>query len=460
MGNCNASTTKNNETNIPNKSNDKDKIDEYFNILCDSSNSLEARKEAFQVLRNHYVPNKSSTQEYSHEVSRVFAERYITWPLNPQSSTGNKRRLADSIRGIIFGAAVGDSAGLATEFLSKAVIESHYFRDNQLFNFIPGCEVFPDMHRVSFTAGDWTDDTDQLILALISLLEDGGSIKPLTFAKHLNDWREKGFVGLGDQGGCGLGRSTKAVIEHSQFLTDPLVASKDIWERSGKKLAANGALMRTAITAIPQFWDLDVVKENTINLCMTTHYDPRCQASCLYFTFIIARLLQYWFEPDCVSPMPIEKLVVVLEECYSAAENHLVQSLQTQNEVETIIEEKKLEFSSYAHFQEIRSKEISDLQLDDAVSMGYTLKCLSVAIFSLLQAAEHGMSFPQLMQMIIREGGDADTNATVAGALLGAYYGVRVIPAEWLDAMPYEMWLEAWVQKVLFMLQLPPCRPL
>ncbi len=33
------------------------------------------------------------------------------------------------------------------------------------------------------------------------------------------------------------------------------------------------------------------------------------------------------------------------------------------------------------------------------------------------------------------EGGDADTNAAVAGALLGARFGVKDIPLEWLESL-------------------------
>ncbi|RYH21370.1 ADP-ribosylglycohydrolase family protein [archaeon] len=61
----------------------------------------------------------------------------------------------------MFGGALGDAAGLATDFLPKSLVLSYYGPN---CNFYLGCKVYPDSHRVSFTVGDWTDDTDQSIL--------------------------------------------------------------------------------------------------------------------------------------------------------------------------------------------------------------------------------------------------------------------------------------------------------
>ena len=43
----------------------------------------------------------------------------------------------------------------------------------------------------------------------------------------------------------------------------------------------------------------------------------------------------------------------------------------------------------------------------------------------------NGTSFYQSMINIIKRGGDTDTNACIAGALLGAYYGSKNIPERW-----------------------------
>ena len=71
--------------------------------------------------------------------------------------------LADRVRGALFGAALGDAAGLATEFLSAAQAKEFYGSEA---DFRPGRAVFPDEHRMMWCPGDWTDDTDQQVLMM------------------------------------------------------------------------------------------------------------------------------------------------------------------------------------------------------------------------------------------------------------------------------------------------------
>ncbi len=60
-------------------------------------------------------------------------------------------------------------------------------------------------------------------------------------------------------------------------------------------------------------------------------------------------------------------------------------------------------------------------------------------------------SFKETMHDLIRQGGDADTNGAVAGALLGCRIGYSQLPQDWLAAMPNKVWLDA---KVVAFLQL------
>ena len=73
------------------------------------------------------------------------------------------------------------SQGLATEFMSAEEARLKY---GPTHVFEPGAEVFPDTHRMVFPAGDWTDDTDQMILILQSLFESAGLANPALFGKQ------------------------------------------------------------------------------------------------------------------------------------------------------------------------------------------------------------------------------------------------------------------------------------
>ena len=63
--------------------------------------------------------------------------------------------------------------------------------------------------------------------------------------------------------------------------------------------------------------------------------------------------------------------------------------------------------------------------------------------------------FEETVSEIARAGGDADTNGIVAGALVGTLIGFQSLPQPWITDMPYGMWLDAWIQKLLFMMELP-----
>ena len=54
---------------------------------------------------------------------------------------------------------------------------------------------------------------------------------------------------------------------------------------------------------------------------------------------------------------------------------------------------------------------------------------------------------------IILSGGDADTNAAVAGAILGAKFGIDQVPEEWKDGLLYASMLHNKVQNLYAMLR-------
>jgi ADP-ribosylglycohydrolase len=79
------------------------------------------------------------------------------------------------------------------------------------------------------------------------------------------------------------------------------------------------------------------------------------------------------------------------------------------------------------------AESLEHLKLDEPNRIGYVYKCLGSAIVSLrmamraLACRDDPISaetvFEELIVNLIMEGGDADTNAAVAGAVLGAYLG-------------------------------------
>ncbi len=73
--------------------------------------------------------------------------------------------------------------------------------------------------------------------------------------------------------------------------------------------------------------------------------------------------------------------------------------------------------------------DIDDLALDEARSIGYTLKAMNVGLW----AARTGDSVEEGLIRVVNAGGDTDTNGAVAGAFLGARAGEDALPQRWLD---------------------------
>ena len=74
---------------------------------------------------------------------------------------------------------------------------------------------------------------------------------------------------------------------------------------------------------------------------------------------------------------------------------------------------------------------IEGLELDEPSSIGYTLKALGSALWCLF----HANDFEEGLLRVVNEGGDADTNAAVACAMLGAKFGYTSIPQKYTDGL-------------------------
>ena len=448
-------------------------------VLADASYPIPRRTQAFLKLRDHFCPPPEPRQQQA-AVAAVDAQRFALWPAPPPDASSLDRiRLADRVRGLVFGAALGDATGLATEFLSRAEVDDFY---GPGFEFAPQPpRLRPDTHRVMWCAGDWTDDTDQLVLVLQSLLHCEGRTDARDFARRLADWRDRGFPELGDESAAGLGQATKTVLAHPDFARAPAAAAEAVWRGAGGRNASNGAVMRTAVTGVAEFWDRGRVAANTAALCRATHADPRCVASCVAVAACVAGLLRGALDGGGDG---VEALIAgaVREAADSVAgpvepgpADPPASTDAVQGPVPTpgLHPDPLLDASSvpalsldtaepeHARLEAcVRGLEdaaapclaLRDLALDEPRAIGYTYKCLAAGLWA-LRAADTGADFATAIRALVAEGGDADTNAAVGGALLGCRLGFSALPGEWVAQLPHRAWLEAHVQKLLVMLR-------
>lgn len=308
--------------------------------------------------------------------------------------------LENKIRGVIYGHAIGDALGLGTEFMSKADIAHHYPQGLSHYE-----QIIQDAHRCRFEKGSWTDDTDQMLCIFDSLLALK-SFKTLDIARRIHQW--------GHSGTPDIGNTVGKVIFAPDFLENPHHVSKRIWENSEKRMAANGGVMRTSILGVWDYQDLGQLALHAEEACKITHYDPRCILSCQIICTLIARLLQG------VSELP--SLHKELKDRFASQDPRVLE-----------------------YYEKALGSDLAPLELGETRSMGYTLKAMSAGIWALQNAT----SFKEGLLAIIHEGGDADTNAAVAGPLLGARYGYSSIPSEWIQGLKEKDALEARIQELL-----------
>ncbi|MCZ2101174.1 MAG: ADP-ribosylglycohydrolase family protein [Chitinophagales bacterium] len=298
---------------------------------------------------------------------------------------------SDKIKGLFYGQAIGDALGLGTEFLSKKDISIHY--PDGLSDY---AQIIQDKHRSRWKMGDWTDDTDQFLCICRSILRSK-KVDEFAFAEELYGW----FKG----NPMGIGNTVYKVVSMPQFTLYPHKAAELVWKISGGKNAANGAIMRTSILGTYHFWDDDQVQRNTEKIARVTHWDPRCVGSCVVVTRLIASILAE------------RKFMDVAQLCHIA------------DEYDDSIRE---------YIENAYSLPIEHLNLDEPTAVGYTLKALSAGLWAYFHASD----FEAGVLKVINEGGDADTNACVAGSILGAKFGYNAIPKKYIDGLRNKEQLE------------------
>ena len=138
---------------------------------------------------------------------------------------------------------------------------------------------------LSFLKGDWTDDMDQQIMIVLSLIANKGRPAPADFAARLRQWERHGFPDppFNDIGeGLGIGNLTALVASHPLFCSKKAehygAAALHYWLHPfggcGRSGSANGGMMRTAILgALPDPTTAALVYSRT------THASPWADAS-------------------------------------------------------------------------------------------------------------------------------------------------------------------------------------
>ncbi len=349
--------------------------------------------------------------------------------------------LHDRTTGVLVGSALGDTIGLYTEFLSAASAAALY--PARRFTLAgPDGQPTPfhlDLHRAPKEPRHWTDDTDHALLLLLAYLHTSAPLAqgPLPtqfdFAARLRVWVTQGFRPL-DTMPLGLGRLVGSVVSSKGFVEDPEKLARERWESTKRQAAPNGSLMRTHALGVicSGLKEVEAFKV-AADISRVTHVDPRCVVSCVIGTGLVRAVVRGEVRDDGTLIKVVERAVDWFKkEGKKASDGDVVWD------------------ELWKHVKPEGG--LDGLKLDDQATMGYVFKTLGSGVVLLRMAIgraaasrggflDRSRVFEELITDLIMRGGDADTNACFAGALLGGYLGYSWLPDHWKHGLKHEEWL-------------------
>ncbi|KAK2765661.1 hypothetical protein FQN54_008517 [Arachnomyces sp. PD_36] len=274
----------------------------------------------------------------------------------------------------------------------------------------------------------------------------------------------------------GCGKTVAKVIHSPEFLKDPAEVAYRHWNDSGRNNAPNGSLMRThPLGVLCIHASREETFQTAAKFSVVTHADPRCVVSCCISTALIRGILRGevmregdidsliqetfnwvttgWLEKDRRFDDGGEEAPANKGEESCAGDDDNDNNTPTTNQKpEPALD--RTELDKY-----VTANNFSDLHLDDPMTMGYVYKSLGAGILALrlgMRSAPQGQHhhhhppppppppsnlFETIITDLIMEGGDADTNACVAGAIIGSWVGYEALPPHWRDGMAHREWL-------------------
>ncbi|KAI5461805.1 ADP-ribosylation/Crystallin J1 [Mariannaea sp. PMI_226] len=318
------------------------------------------------------------------------------------SSSQHNRDLSkreSRVIGALLGVHAGDSLGATVEFKPHA----------QLANLYPkGIRDIIGGGPFSWPAGHATDDTDMTrgVLLAYKDLTPGDDVARLAGGYFLQ-WKNGNWPDrrLGEPP-VDIGGATYNGLCRYQETGDPDRAG------AGHGSAGNGSLMRCIPTGLFQNDPEKLVVESE-RISKITHNDKRCTVSCAVYNTIVSKLIEEKSPAEAIAAG--ESVALMLD------------GRGTDGEVFQAIElGKTLNVATMA-------ARGPPPQLKGACS-GYVLESLSVAIAAVLD----DRSLEDIIVDVVRIGRDTDTNAAIAGGLLGARDGECAIPMRWKEELQFK----------------------
>ncbi|MBF0529117.1 MAG: ADP-ribosylglycohydrolase family protein [Deltaproteobacteria bacterium] len=293
-------------------------------------------------------------------------------------------RILDRAHGCLVGQLAGDNIGALVEFQSTAEIMRKY---------PGGPREMVDGGRWNILAGQPTDDSELALMLARSIVQSGAYDREAA-AKAYAWWYESEPFDIG-------GTTANALLSASKALQSGARVADAASDAAARKSdsQANGGLMRISPLGIyGHGLEDDKLAELARLDAALTHAHPICQDANAVFCVAIAAGIRGESTP---------------EEVY----RHTVDWAGSRNVNSTVLD---------------CLKQARDRGPEDFLAhSGWVLIALWNAFYQLL----HAPGPKEGIALTVAAGGDTDTNAAIAGALLGAVHGAEAFPHRWLDRL-------------------------
>lgn len=224
---------------------------------------------------------------------------------------------------------------------------------------------------------DITDDT-QLTMATSESIIESGQVSAASIAHHMLLWYNKGKL-------SGLGASTLKALRDLQVGAHWALSG-----RSGEYAAGNGAAMRIAPLAF--FINPETDRTLIRDVCNITHKNDEAYAGCLAVLYSLHYIIRDRWLPG------ISLLELITPQLPDTSVRDNLFKLQAN----------------------------SSLSIREAASLvstsGHVIESVPFSIFAANKIRES--SFEDVLAEIILCGGDTDTNASIAGQIMGTFMGL------------------------------------
>jgi ADP-ribosyl-[dinitrogen reductase] hydrolase len=286
--------------------------------------------------------------------------------------------LTERARGMLLGHATGNALGLPAQDLGSAAAIADRWPDGLW-----------EVERRDTPQSPWDDDVALSVILAEELLTSPVDLRRI--AARWADWARTD--------GRGIGRQTRTALEHFDSHGVPPAAPAAGEGNSMPRGAGNGALSRTLPLALATLNSRRNLISAAWHIAALTHPDPRAAWSAVAVSVAAARLLEGHrdFVPDVLE---------VLRANDSPAE--VVEAVRR------------------VPFERRESLPL------DAGSAGLAVATLEVALWF----AYHEPLLERGVVWLAGAGGDTDTNAAMAGGLMGARDGEGAVPGRWIAALP------------------------